>query len=104
MKKILFIMILATIFIPISQTGASMGEMDVQNKLKTYEAQTMAKHTSKGIDILNSDKLLQSKRLKREARIRRITQNRARLTNKKFSSEGKDRLLGLLILAHGGQR
>ena len=102
MKKILFIMILATIlFIPISQTGASLGEMNVSHNQKE---QTMKNQTSKGIDVLDSEKLLESKRLKRKAKIRKIHQNRARLTSKKISIERRDRLVGLLLLAHGSQR
>ena len=90
MKKILFIMILATIFIPISQTGASLGEMNVSHNQKE---QTIKNQTSKGIDVLDSEKLLESKRLKRKARIRKIHQNRARLTDKKLSIERRDRLV-----------
>jgi hypothetical protein len=46
MKKILFIMILATTFIPMPQTGASLGDMNESNIYKTKEAQTMVTQES----------------------------------------------------------
>jgi hypothetical protein len=98
MKKLLFIMILASIFIPVTQTGASNKEMNMQFKPKAVEVQSMIKQDSNGLDELNREKLLQAKKLKREAR------NEARLSKKKISSERRDRLFGLLLLAHGGQR
>ena len=101
MKKLLFIMILATTFLPISQTGA---EMNVQDKQKANEVKAEKKQTSKGIDALNSEKPLQSIKLKKEVNINKKSQNRARLTNKKIANQRKDRLFALLLLAHGSQR
>lgn len=101
MKKILIIMILATTFIPMSRTGISLGEMNLQNKQKAKEIQTVVKHESKEIRTATHKKLFQSKIQRKEARIGKISQNNAKL---KIPSEKKDRLFGLLLLAYGGQR
>ena len=103
MKKILFIMILATIFIPISQTGASMGDMkDVSYKLKANKAQIIVKQESN--NELNSKSLLTSEKIKKKARISKASLRKKRITKKRISEERRDRLFGLLLLAHGGQR
>jgi hypothetical protein len=104
MKKLLFIMILATIFIPVTQTGASNKEMNMQYKPKAVEVQSIVKQDSNGLDAVNSEKLLQAKKLKSEERIKKISRMKTRLSKKRISSERRDRLFGLLLLAHGGQR
>ena len=104
MKKLLFIMILATIFIPVTQTGASNKEMNMQYKPKAVEVQSIIKQDSNGLDAVNSEKLLQAKKLKMEERIKKISRMKTRLSKKRISSERRDRLFGLLLLAHGGQR
>lgn len=104
MKKLLFTMILATIFIPVTQTGAYNKEMNTQYKPKAVEVQSTVKQDTNGFDTVNSEKLLQAKKLKREAKIKNISRIKARLSKKRISSERRDRLFGLLLLAHGGQR
>ena len=102
MKKILFIIILATTFIPGSQTGASMGDTNVSNKFKTNESQTMVKQVSVN-EVENEAQMIPGK-IKKEERTDKISIRRHRLGTKSISSEKRDRLFGLLLLAHGGQR
>ncbi len=102
MKKILFIMILATTFIPITQTGASLRDMDVSDKFKAKEAQTITKQVPG--NLLKCESQPAPEKIKSEERAKKSIINRQKLTKKKISSERRDRLFGLLLLAHGGQR
>ena len=101
MKKILFIMILATTFIPGPQTGASIGEMNGPNEVK---AQIMVDHVSNYI-LDNETKLTPGKIIKEEkTKKSHISRQRIVKVKENMSSEKRDRLFGLLLLAHGGQR
>ncbi|MBN2418554.1 MAG: hypothetical protein JXL81_04165 [Deltaproteobacteria bacterium] len=102
MKKILFIMILATTFIPVPQTGASIDETDILNKVKANEVQTVVKHVSD--NVLDNDVQLISSEIKRDKRVNKNNIKKQRLVKKSISIEKRDRLFGLLLLAHGGQR
>ena len=99
MKKILIIMILATIFIPISQTGASMGNKDMAYESKS---QIMTKQVSD--DILSRVSFNAPEKVKKEERAEKSTFKMQKSAKKRISSERKDRLVGLLLLAYGGQR
>ena len=92
MKKIMFIIILATTLIPISQTGASMSDSSVSYKAK--EVQTAVKNKS----------LLTPEIIEQKADVKNNSRSKARLSKKRISNEKRDRLFGLLLLAHGGQR
>lgn len=100
MKKILFIMILATTFIPVPQTGASIGEMNGSNKAKVKEAQ-MVEKAPDNISV-NESNLMHGKIKEEKTKI--SNNSRQKLVKKSMSSEKRDRLFGLLLLAHGGQR
>ena len=103
MKKILIIMILvATIFIPISQTGASMRGEDVIYESKAKESQIVTKQVSD--NILNSLSMTVPEKVKKEEITNKSTFNIQKSPKKKISSERKERLAGLLLLAYGGQR
>ena len=101
MKKILFIMILATTFIPVPQTGASIGEMNGSNKAKVKEAQIMVEKAPDNISV-NESNLMHGKIKEEKTKI--SNNSRQKLVKKSMSSEKRDRLFGLLLLAHGGQR
>lgn len=102
MKKILIIMILATIFIPISQTGASMRDKDAM-----YESKAKKSHiTTKMVhdNTLNSASLTVPDKVKKEENTNKSILNSHKSAKKRISSERKDRLVGLLLLAYGGQK
>ena len=90
MKKILFILILATVFIPVSQTGASLEDINKQDKQITEKVQTVQKQVSNSVDLLKSETPVKIKKVKS-------------LKNK-LPSNKRDRLFGLMLLAYGGQR
>ena len=96
-------MILATTFIPTARTGASSDEIDVQNKQKS-NVQIMEKQASNGVEMLDHENLTQSKILKKDAGMKETSRKKADLKKKRISSEKRDRLFGLLLLAYGGQK
>jgi len=102
MKKILFIMILATTFIPVPQTGASMGDINISDELKAKETQTIVKQVSDSV-LDNKAQLIPGKIIKEES-TRKSYISRQRLAKKSKPGDKRDRLFGLLLLAHGGQR
>jgi len=102
MKKILVIMILAITFIPISQTGASMRDKDVRYNSQAKESHIMANMVQDNTlkDVLKTA----PNKVKRDEKAKKCTLNRQKPIKKRISSERKDRLVGLLILAYGGQK
>jgi hypothetical protein len=100
MKKILFIMILATTLIPISQTVASDGNRNISYKAK--DVQTVSRQEPD--NVLNSESSLMPEKTNREPENKNISRSKTRLKKDRISSEKKDRLFGLLLLAYGGQR
>ena len=75
MKKIMFIIILATTLIPISQTGASMSDSSVSYKAK--EVQTAVKNKS----------LLTPEIIEQKADVKNNPRSKARLSKKRISNE-----------------
>ena len=104
MKKIMFIMILATTFIPLPQISASNKGMNDQYRLKTNVPQIMVKQASDKLDLLSDETQLQPVKIRREARIKNTSWHKERLAKKKISSSKRDRLFGLLLLAYGIRR
>lgn len=90
MKKILFILILATVLIPVSQMGASLEDNNKQDKQITEKVQIVQKQVSNSVDLLKNETPVKIKRVKS-------------LENK-LPSDKRERLFGLMILAYGGQR
>jgi len=104
MKKILFLILLGTICIPITQTYSSNREMDTLYKLKANDTQTMVKPASKGLEVLNNENLLHPNKIKIENRIRKTSRPKEKLTKVKISKEKRDQLFGILLLVHRGKR
>ena len=104
MKKILFIVILATTFIPITQIGASNSGMDNRYKVQTLDSKISINTNSDIIDVSNIKNQLQPEKIKVEPTIKKARMTNENISGKSFSGKKKDRLFGILLLAYGGKK
>ena len=104
MKKILFIMILATTFIPVTPIGASNRGMNDTYKVKNIDSQISHNATSELQDISNIEDQLVQKKIQVENRIDRTKEIKEMANRKSVASKKRDRLFGILLLAYGGKR
>ena len=104
MKKILFIMILATTFIPVMQIGASSSGMNKGYKVQTLDSQISLNANSENIDVSDIKNQFQPEKIKAERGINKIRRTKELIPRKSFSGKKKDRLLGIFLLAYGGKR
>ena len=104
MKKILFIMILATTFIPVTQIGATNKGMDERYKVKTTDSQISLNPVSELLDVENINNQLPPDKIKTEHRIKRTHRAKELLPRKSITGRKKDRLFGILLLAYGSKQ
>lgn len=104
MKKILIIMMFVMTCIPMTQISASNVKIDSAYKLKTYDKEIRVKPALKDLQSLNNKNLFQAKITKNEHSIKKTSRPKSKSRMNRISKERRDRLFGLLLLAHGGKR
>ena len=104
MKKLLFIMIMATTLITVTPIGASNQGMNERYKVKTMDSQISLSTALDVQNISNVENRFQPEKIKLEKRIRKIDRTQKRIARKGISANKKDRLFGILLLAYGGKR
>ncbi len=104
MKKIMFIMMMAVTFIPITHIAASNGEISSEFKSDIVNSFAVEQNDYEQSETGLTNSTQDAQKIKRLNRVREISGLRKKMAERKISDEKRDRLLGLLLLAHGGRR
>ena len=103
MKRLMFIMMLAITFIPITHIAASNGEMNTEYKPEIISEKAFNKgdYIKQGISIEKN--LLHAEKIKDLNINCRASRLKEKLIKRNLPDKKRERLCRLLLLAHGGQ-